>query len=101
MAKDNKVNEKKDKKPNVFVRMGRWFKNKFSGMWSELKKVTWPSFGKVVKQTGMVLAVVLFFLVVISLFDTGLSALLRLIVPAASDSSSSSSALVDILTKIM
>lgn len=97
MAKDNKVSEKKNQKPNIFVRTGRWFKNKFSEMWSELKKVSWPSFGKVVKQTGMVLAVVLFFLVVITLIDTGLSALLRLVVPEAAESSS---ALVDFLTLI-
>ena len=32
---------------------------------SELKKVTWPSFGKVVKQTAVVLGVVLFFTVVL------------------------------------
>lgn len=99
MAKENnKVNEKKNKRPNVFVRIGRWFKNKFSEMWSELKKVSWPSFGKVVKQTGMVIAVVLFFLVVITLIDTGLSALLHLVVPEVTNSSSS--AFVDLLTLI-
>ena len=99
MAKENnKVNEKKNNRPNVFVRIGRWFKNKFSEMWSELKKVSWPSFGKVVKQTGMVIAVVLFFLVVITLIDLGLSSLLHLIVPEAAESSSS--ALVDLLTLI-
>lgn len=32
---------------------------------SELKKVTWPSFGKVCKQTAIVLGVVLFFTVVL------------------------------------
>ena len=32
---------------------------------SELKKVSWPTFGKVVKQTGVVLVVTLAFLVVI------------------------------------
>ena len=31
----------------------------------ELKKVSWPSFGKVVKATGIVLAVVLIFMVAI------------------------------------
>ena len=35
------------KKPNIFVRMGRKLKEVFS----ELKKVSWPSFGKVVKHT--------------------------------------------------
>ena len=66
-------------KPNFFVRMGRWFKAKFSGMISELKKVTWPKFGTVVKQTGVVLVVVLVFLVVITGLDYGLVNLIKLI----------------------
>lgn len=78
---DNKKNDKKakDKKPNFFVRMGRWFKKTFSGMWQELKKVSWPKFSTVVKQTGMVLAVVLFFVAVVTVINIGLSALLKLI----------------------
>ena len=62
MAKDNnsaaKPNKEKKKRGNVF-------KETFS----ELKKVTWPSFSTVVKQTGIVLAVVLIFLVVLLCFD--------------------------------
>ena len=61
------------------TQVGRWFKQKFSGMVSELKKVTWPKFGTVVKQTGVVLVVVLIFLIVVTGFDTGLNALLQLI----------------------
>lgn len=63
------------KKPNIFVRMGRKLKEVFS----ELKKVTWPSFGKVVKSTGVVLAVVIAFLVVFGAINYGLGALLDLI----------------------
>ena len=70
---------KSNDKPNFFVRMGRWFKVKFSGMASELKKVTWPKIGTVVKQTGVVLVVVLIFLIVVTGFDTGLRTLLQLI----------------------
>lgn len=66
---------KKNKRPNIFKRIGAKFKDIFS----ELKKVSWPSFGKVVKQTGVVLAVVLIFLVVIAAFDTGLYGLLGLV----------------------
>ena len=65
----------KTKKPNFFQRMGRKIKEVFS----EIKKVSWPSFGKVVKQTGVVIGVVLIFLVVITLMDFGLSQLLRLL----------------------
>ncbi len=70
---------KNAKKPNVFVRFGRWCKTKFSGMASELKKVTWPKFSKVLKQTGVVLAVVLFFLVIVTAIDFGLTELLKVV----------------------
>ena len=63
------------KKPNIFVRMGRKLKEVFS----ELKKVTWPSFGKVIKSTCAVLAVVIVFLVVFTAINYGLGALLDLI----------------------
>ncbi len=65
----------KNKRPNFFVRMGKKIKEVFS----EIKKVSWPSFGKVVKQTGVVIGVVFIFLVVITLMDFGLSQLLRLL----------------------
>ena len=65
----------KNKKPNFFQRIGRKIKEVFS----EIKKVSWPSFGKVVKQTGIVIGVVLIFLVIITLMDFGLSQLLKLL----------------------
>ena len=52
---------------------------KIKDVFSELKKVSWPTFGKVVKQTGIVLGVVVIFLVVITAFDFGLTKLLGLI----------------------
>ena len=36
---------------------------------AELKKVTWPTFGKTVKQTGAVLLVTVFFLVILLVMD--------------------------------
>ena len=63
------------KKPNIFVRMGRKLKEVFS----ELKRVTWPTFPKVLKSTGVVLAVVIVFLVVVTAINFGLQALLDLI----------------------
>ena len=69
-------NNKQDaKKPNIFVRMGRKLKEVFS----ELKRVTWPTFPKVLKSTGVVLVVVLVFLVVVTGINYGLQALLNLI----------------------
>ena len=43
---------------------------------SELKKVTWPSFGEVVKKTGIVIAFVLIF----GLFIFGVNTLLAWLV---------------------
>ncbi|MBE5756821.1 MAG: preprotein translocase subunit SecE [Clostridiales bacterium] len=70
-----KANKAKAKRPNLFVRIGRKIKEVFS----ELKKVSWPTFNKVLKDTGIVIAVVLLFLVVIALFDMGLTELLSLL----------------------
>ena len=66
------------KKPNIFVRMGRKLKETFS----ELKRVTWPTFSKVVRGTGVVLVVVLAFLVVVTGINYGLQALLSLVTGA-------------------
>ena len=60
--KNVKKAKKKDKKPGFFKRMA----SKIKDVFSELKKVSWPTFGKVVKQTGIVLFV--FKSIVISLF---------------------------------
>ena len=49
-------NSKSTKKPKKEKKgLGKKLKESFS----ELKKVSWPSFGKTVKQTGMVISVVL------------------------------------------
>ena len=75
--KDVKKDKKKNKKPNFFKRFGMKVKDVFS----ELKKVSWPTFAEVIKQTGIVLAVVFVFMVVIFAFDFGLTKLLQLITP--------------------
>ena len=67
--------QQKAKKPNVFRRLGSFFVKS----WSELKKVSWPSFKTVLKNTGIVLLVVLFFAVVIGVFDYALAWLMSLI----------------------
>lgn len=65
----------KNKKPNIFKRM--W--GKIKEVFSELKKVTWPSFKTVMKQLGCVLVTVFLILGVILLMDLGLQELLKLI----------------------
>lgn len=69
MAKEN------EKKPNIFVRFGRKMKEVFS----ELKRVSWPSFPKVVKSTCVVLVVVGIFLVVVTGINQGLQELLKVL----------------------
>ena len=69
------ANKTKGKKPNIFRRIGAKFKETFS----ELKRVTWPKFGTVLKTTGLVLVIVLVFLLVVTGVDIGLGALLDLI----------------------
>ena len=69
--------EKKDKnkKPNIFVRMGRKLKETFS----ELKRVTWPTLPKALKATGVVLVIVLIFTVFVTAFNYGFGELLKLL----------------------
>ena len=55
-SKDKK--KKKDKKPSKIAKS-------LKETSSELKKVTWPKFGEVVKKTGIVLAVTAAFLLVV------------------------------------
>ena len=64
------------KKPNIFKRMAKGIKE----IISELKKVTWPTVAKVFAETGVVLVVVLFFLLVILGFDSLLAFFYRMLV---------------------
>ena len=73
MANNNEVQTKAPRKKS---RLG----NFLSKSASELKKVTWPTFATVLHNLGIVLAVVVVFTVIITAADTGLSALLSLLV---------------------
>lgn len=64
-----------EKKPGALKRLGAFFVKS----WSELKKVSWPTFKTVLKNTGIVLLVVLFFGVIIFGFDSLFSWLIGLI----------------------
>ena len=67
--------QQKAGKPNLFKRLGSFFVKS----WSELKKVSWPNFKTVLKNTGIVLVVVLFFAVIIGVFDYAIVWLLSLL----------------------
>lgn len=74
------ANNNTSKKAKKVKKAKKPLKQKIKEIFSELKKVSWPKFGKVVKQTGIVIAVVLFFLIIIGVVDVGLSQLLGLLV---------------------
>ena len=70
-AKDSKKAKKQNLEPK---------KNKAKETVAELKKVTWPTFGKVVKNTLIVLGIVIAFTVVLFCIDRILSWLFQLMV---------------------
>ena len=74
------ASKNKNKKPNWFKRVGAKIKETFS----ELRRVTWPKFGTVVKTTGVVLVIVLAFLVIVTGVHRGLLALLDLLTQVGS-----------------
>jgi len=59
------------------------FKAFFRGVWSELKKVHWPSKKQLATYTGVVIVTVLFMAIAISLFDWVISSLLELLLRLA------------------
>ena len=80
---NNKPNGKKPAQKRKSI--GKFFRD----IISELKKVSWASFKRnkdnsgVLGQTGVVLVVTLFFMIVIACFDAGLLELLKLLLNAA------------------
>ena len=73
----------KNKKPNIFIRIGggfvRFFArigNAFRNMWRELRKVTWPTRDKLINYSIIVMLFMLFMMVIIGLLDTGASTLI-------------------------
>lgn len=71
--KDSKKVDKKNKKKEKVK------KRRIKETVSELKKVTWPKFSEVAKKTGIVLAVVIIFGVILLGMDYGLGALFGLL----------------------
>ena len=63
-AKKDKKPEKQ-KKPSIFARIGKWFKE----MKSELKKVQWPTRKQTINNTLIVIACVIVVGVFIWIFD--------------------------------
>ena len=72
MAKPVISKKSAEKKPNIFVRMKRYFK--------EVGATVWPTKKDLVKYTGVVLAFIVVFAVVVGAMDFALVELLNLIV---------------------
>ena len=67
--------KKKKKGPNIFRRIFNYFKN----MKSEIKKVTWLTKEEFAKYTGVVVAFIFIFAIVVFGIDSVLSLLVRTI----------------------
>ena len=74
-------------KPTFFKRVGNWFSKCFKGigrffmnMKHEMKKVTWPTKKDMVNYSLVVFAFVVVMLVIIGVFDSAASWLVKLIV---------------------
>ena len=78
-VKSGKTNKKEDKKVKKAAKAKTPRRSRIKDTFSELKKVSWPSFGKTMKQTGMVLSVVLIFGLLVFGLDTLVNYLIKLI----------------------
>jgi preprotein translocase SecE subunit len=86
---NNSGNNKKNKSTKKNTRKRKSLGKYFRDIISELKKVEWAKFKRnkansgVIAQTGTVLVVVLFFTIIITAIDLGLTELLTLLLSAA------------------
>ncbi len=82
-AQDESVNKKakpvKDKKAKKAKANAQPKRSRMKETFGELKKVSWPTFGKTMKQTGMVLSVILLFGVVVLGIDVFVSWIIKLL----------------------
>ncbi len=71
--------EEKKKKPNIFSRVAKFFRE----IKSEVKKVTWPSVSTVFKNSGITLVMIIVVGLFVFVLDFGLNKLLGLIMEVA------------------
>jgi preprotein translocase SecE subunit len=79
-AKVEKEKTSKQTKTQKKAKLEKQKRSRVKETISELKKVSWPSFGKACKQTGTVLAVVAVFMLVVLGIDSLLTWIINLIV---------------------
>ena len=78
-VKQKEDKKQKNTKKSVKAKDQKQKRSRVKETMSELKKVSWPSFGKTMKQTGRVISVVVLFMLVTLGIDSLLSCLLKLI----------------------
>lgn len=80
MSREESKVAKKEAKPSKQTKTSRPpRKSRIKETFSELKKVSWPSFAKTMKHTGMVLSVVLIFGLLVFGLDSLVSFIIKLI----------------------
>ncbi|MEG1582268.1 MAG: preprotein translocase subunit SecE [Clostridia bacterium] len=72
--------EKVEKKAKVKKSEPKVKRHRTKEIFSELKKVNWPTFGKTMKQTGMVISIVVIFMLLVLGIDSLVGFLIKLIV---------------------
>ena len=77
---DKKENHSPEKKPNIFVRLGRRLARVLREMRSELKKVVWPTPKQLVNNSIVVVVMVIIVGSFIAAFDFGASNTIRFII---------------------
>lgn len=75
-TKKAKKSKEEPKKPNVFQRIGKWFRD----LRIEFKNVVWPSRQTVVTNTSVVLVVIVLGSIFIGLMDSGLLKLMQFLI---------------------
>lgn len=87
-AEKVKAKKPKSDKPNIFARAWKAIVRFFKDLRGETKKIVWPDGKTVLKSTGVVLAVIAVFTVIIWLIDLGLSKSIDLLSDAARNADS-------------
>lgn len=91
-------NKPKEKKPNIFVRMGKAIKRFFKDFKGESKKIVWPDGKTVMKNTGIVILVVAIVAVVVMGIDSLLAFIIQSLQSLATGSAETTAAVTEAAT---
>lgn len=91
-------NKPKEKKPNIFVRMGKAIKRFFKDFKGEGKKIVWPDGKTVLKNTGIVILVVAVVAVVVMGIDNLLAFIIQSLQSLATSSAETTAAVTEAST---